>query len=137
MRDIWLQGIKMTNVERQVLQVIINHGPIVAKRIKGKITDYELSKDDTTNRAIRKIINDLTIQGWPIAADHRGFYLAYQRKDKRRYRRRLRSFIKGIEERIQEFDAAWRMFKSDENYYMHIVDSSRRQKRRKIKRRKS
>lgn len=125
----------MDRLQRKVLQLIINEGPIIANKIR-IACQIEKEDNDPSNRNVRTIIADLTKDGWPIASGNSGFYLAYERRDKRKYKRRLWAYIKGIRLRIKEFNGAWRKFKSDENYYMHIIQESRRSKRRKIKRRK-
>lgn len=125
----------MDRLQRKVLQLIINEGPIIANKIR-IACQIEKEDNDPSNRNVRTIIAELTKEGWPIASGNNGFYLAYQRKDKRRYKKRLWTYIAGIRSRIKEFNNAWRKFKGDENYYMHIINDSRRQKRRKIKRRK-
>jgi predicted transcriptional regulator len=113
-------------MKTKILKTIIQHGPITARDIK---TRCDIECDDT-HRSIRLIIEELTTDGWPIASNNKGFFIARNLKERRLYKQRLSKQIGGLKERLVEFESAWETFKSNEDYYLKLIRPQRKIKRR-------
>ena len=120
-------------MKTEVLKKIIVDGPITAKKI---VESCGIEDDDPSHRLVRIIVNDLTLEGWPIVGGARGFWVAKSLRDRRLYKRRLRSYIKSTEQRILDFENAYQGFNDTNRKLYRKLKRQAKRSQRKIKRRK-